>query len=60
MIRTQAALIKNSKEDDGFVRMTPAECVSFMWELTAEVWSLKGAEYVEQRLPRHVVRLARQ
>jgi hypothetical protein len=60
VIRTQSTLKKASKEDDSFVPATAAERVSFMWELTAELWSLKGSEYVERRLPRHVARLIRQ
>jgi hypothetical protein len=59
MIRTQTTLKKIPKEDDSFVRAPEAERVSFMWELTAELWSLKGAEYVERRLPRHVTHLTR-
>ncbi|MEK6563441.1 MAG: hypothetical protein AABZ65_00225 [Candidatus Omnitrophota bacterium] len=38
---------KVSKNDEGFARMSPAEMVSFMWELTAEVWSLRKSPYVE-------------
>ncbi len=49
-----------SKEDDSFVPASPAERVAFIWELTAELWSLKGSEYVERRLPRHVTNLTRQ
>ena len=60
VIRTQATLKKVSKEDDSFVRASEAERVSFIWELTAELWSLKGAEYVERRLPRNVAILTRQ
>ena len=59
VIRTQATLKKVSKEDDSFVRASAAERVSFIWELTAELWSLKGAEYVERRLPRNVTTLTR-
>lgn len=44
VIRTQATLKKASKEDDSFVSATAAERISFMWELTAELWSLKGSD----------------
>ncbi len=59
VIRNQSILKKISKEDDSFVHASAAERVSFMWELTAELWSLKGSEYVERRLPRHVANLTR-
>ena len=58
--RNQSTLKKTSKEDDSFVRASAAERVAFMWELTAELWSLKGAEYVERRLQRDVTNLTRQ
>ena len=57
--RNQSTLKRVSKEDDSFVRASPAERVGFMWELTAELWSLKSPEDVERRLPRHVTNLTR-
>ena len=59
VIRSQSTLKKISEEDDGFVRTSATERVAFMWELTAELWSLKGSEYVERRLPRDVTNLTR-
>jgi len=58
--RNQSTLKRTSKEDNSFVRASAAERVAFMWELTAELWSLKGAEYVERRLQRDVTNLTRQ
>jgi hypothetical protein len=43
---------KIPQNDEGFVALSPAERVSFMWELTAELWSLKKATYVERRFQR--------
>ncbi len=57
--RKQAHLRKMSKKDDSFVKMSPAERVSFMWELTEELWSLSGSD-VKQRLQRNVTKLIRQ
>ena len=51
--RSLGLLKKNSKEDDSFVKASPEELISFMWELTSELWSLKGPEYVERRLQRN-------
>lgn len=55
--RTKVQLKRMSKEDDSFVALPPQKCVEFMWELTAEVWSLQKSPYVEQRLPRHITKL---
>ena len=50
-------LKKLTQKDDSFVNASPAERVSFMWELTAEIWSLRGSDYVERRLQRNVTNL---
>lgn len=62
VIRNKVTLkrMSMSKKDDSFVSASPAERVSFIWELTAEIWSLKGSKDVERRLPRHVANLTRQ
>ncbi len=49
-----------SKQDDCYVNLTPTERVSFMWELTAELWSLKNSEYVKQRLQRNITNLIKE
>ena len=48
------------KSDNDFVKISPAERISFMWELTAEIWSLRKSEYVERRLQRNVTNLIKQ
>jgi len=53
-------LKKLTKEDDSFVKASPKKLISFMWELTAEIWSLRGADYVERRLQRNVTNLIEQ
>jgi len=63
MIRLQkdrTRLRKLSDDDDNFVDATPAERLGIMWELTAELWSLKGQDYAQQRLQRHVASLVGQ
>ena len=57
VIRNRTLLKKMSKEDDCYVDASPQERISFMWELTAELWSLRGSEYVERRLQRDVTNL---
>ena len=53
-------LKKLTKKEDSFVNAPPRELISFMWELTAEIWSLRGADYVERRLQRNVTNLTKQ
>ena len=60
-LRKRIVNIKNlTKKDDSFVKAPPKELISFMWELTAEIWSLRGTDYVEQRLQRNVTNLIKQ
>jgi len=46
-----------TKQDECYVDASPRERVSFIWQLTAELWSLKGSQYVERRLQRNVTNL---
>ena len=48
------------KDDDCFVNASPQERIAFIWELTAELWSLRDKQYVERRLQRHVANLIKQ
>ena len=57
MLRNETKLIKMSKLDDPFVASSSEHCIDFMWELTAELWSLKGSSDVERRLQRNVANL---
>jgi hypothetical protein len=59
VIRTHTKLKKMTKQDDCYVDASPSERVSFIWPLTAELWSLKDKQYVEQRLQRNVTNLIR-
>ncbi len=58
--RTKTKLKKQTKQEDCFVTASFQERISFVWDLTAELWSLKGANDAEQRLQRHVTKLIRQ
>jgi hypothetical protein len=57
--RDKARLRKLSDEDDDFVDASPAERLGMMWELTAELWSLRGQDCAQQRLQGHVAGLVR-
>jgi hypothetical protein len=53
----KSTLSEQGKEDD--LRSTTAEeRLKMMWQLALNAWAMKG-EKVEQRLPRHVVRVVR-
>jgi hypothetical protein len=58
--KDQAKLRKLSDEDDNFVDASPAERLGVMWELTAELWSMRGKDCAQQRLQRHVASLVGQ
>ena len=57
IVRSHTSLRKLPEQDDCYVDASPKERISFMWELTAELWSLKGMEYVERRLQRNVTNI---
>jgi len=57
VMRNHTTLKKMTKQDDCYVDASPQKRVSFIWELTAELWSLKDKQYVEQRLQRNVTNL---
>lgn len=58
--RNKTYLGKVSMNDEGFAEVPPAERISFMWELTAELWSLRKSPYVERRLQRNITNLIKQ
>lgn len=60
VIRNHTNLKRMTKEDDSFVAASPKELVAFMWELTAELWSLKKKGYAERRLQRNITNFIKQ
>ncbi len=52
-------LKRNIQKDDNFVNASPKERLLFIWDLTAELWSLKGSKYVKQRLQRNITNIIR-
>ena len=59
VIRNHTTLKKMTKQDDSYVDASPRERISFIWQLTAELWSLKDKQPAEQRLQRNVTNLIR-
>jgi hypothetical protein len=57
--KDKVKLMKNSqKAHDNYIDATPAERVSFIWELTKEIWCLSHPkEDVERRLQRNITKL---
>jgi hypothetical protein len=49
---------KRSKNDEGYVKAPAAQRVSFIWDLTAELWSFKKPSHAQRRLQRNIVTLA--
>ena len=58
--KDKVRLKKLSDEDSGYMDASPAERLSFIWELTEELWSLREKDRAQQRLQRHVASLVRQ
>jgi len=57
VIRNYTNLKKMTKQDDSYVNASPQERIAVIWEITAELWSLKDRQYAEQRLQRNVTKL---
>jgi len=53
----KSKLSEQGREDD-LLNTTAEERLKMMWQLALDAWAMKG-EKVEQRLPRHVVRIVR-
>jgi hypothetical protein len=51
--------LKSKGAEDDFVSLPPAECLSYVWDLTEEVFSLSGAYDVKSRLQRDAVNIIR-
>ncbi len=58
--KTKTLIKKQTKQDDCFVNASFQERLSFVWELTSELWHLKGDRNAERRLQRYVTKLVRQ
>ena len=52
-------LSKKRMVQDDTARLSPEESLSFVWELTKEIYSLSGKYDVESRLQRDVVNIIR-
>ncbi len=58
--RNQVRIFRNQKEpEEKRVSLSPSERMSFVWELTKEVFSFSEKFNVESRLQRNVVNLIR-
>lgn len=50
---------KEDEFEENVVSLNAAECVSFVWDLTEEIYSLAGVYNAESRLQRNVVNIIR-
>jgi len=52
--RNHTVLKKIDKKEDNYMNASFARRVSFIWELTQEIWSLKDKKNAKRRLQRHI------
>ena len=57
--RKAVKLTRNNKMEDTFINASPAQRISLIWDLTAEVWGMNGSKDAERRLQRNITRLIR-
>lgn len=55
--RKHTLLKKTDKNQDNYMDASYARRLSFIWELTQEVWSLKDKKSAQRRLQRHITAL---
>ena len=52
--------MKSPEAEDDFVNLSPSECLSLVWDLTEEVFSLSGDYDVKSRLQRNVINIIKE
>jgi len=57
--RNRTVLKKIDKKEDNYMNASFAKRVSFIWELTQEIWSLKDKKNAQRRLQRHITTLVK-
>jgi hypothetical protein len=55
--RNHIVLKKTDKKEDNYMNASCSRRVSFIWELTQEIWALKDKKNVQRRLQRHITSL---
>ena len=58
--RKNIRISQTQKHPDGTAQLKKADALSFVWELTEEIYSLSGKFDVKSRLQRNVVSITRQ
>ena len=58
LLRSRVKIKKLTEDDDNYVDLSFQDRLSIMWEITREVWSLRG-EDAERRLQRNVAHLVK-
>ena len=59
MKRKVVKLIRTPRQEEPFVNASPSQRISYIWDLTAEVWGMNGSKDAERRLQRNITRLIR-
>lgn len=57
--RRHVVLKKVDKNEDAYMNASFARRLSFIWELTQEIWSLKDRKNAQRRLQRHIATLVK-
>lgn len=60
VLKNHVILKKMSREDDCYVNASPEDRIALMWEITAEIWSLRNRSDVERRLQKNVANFVEQ
>ena len=58
-IRVSNLRSQDRSDIQGLAKTTAAERLQMMWQLTLDAWAFKGEPVIDERFPRHIVRIVR-
>ena len=58
-VKIQVQRVQDPKAEFKERRLTPAEGIALVWDLTVDAWAFKGERIAESGLPRHIVHIQR-
>ena len=55
----QISTLEDQGQEPELAKLSPAERIAMVWQLTIDAWAFKGEHIAESRLPRHIIHIRR-